>query len=181
MSTIPKLVESIDTRLRSVGEEIKTLETARLALEGTSSRRSPRAAPAVTPRPASVSAASSGTRASAKSDREASLAAARARVARPRKDLRKTRRASTRRALKAVTPDQIESLLSGNGGLTTTALAEQTNTDREQILVLLRELEAAGRIRRTGQRRSTRWHAITDEDRIRERAAELEATRKHAT
>jgi len=39
-------------------------------------------------------------------------------------------------------------------------------------------LESAGRIGRTGQRRATRWHAITDEDRIRERAAELEATRK---
>jgi hypothetical protein len=44
------------------------------------------------------------------------------------------------------------------------------------VLALLRELEQAQRIRRTGQRRATRWHAITDEDRIRERAAEL-ATR----
>ncbi|HTT30039.1 MAG TPA: hypothetical protein VMG37_16605 [Solirubrobacteraceae bacterium] len=46
------------------------------------------------------------------------------------------------------------------------------------MLRLLRDLESAGRIGRTGQRRATRWHAITDEDRIRERAAELEATRK---
>jgi len=64
-------------------------------------------------------------------------------------------------------------LLSENGGLTTSALAEQTNADRDQVLTLLRELESAGRIRRSGQRRSTRWHAVTDEDRIRERAAEL--------
>jgi DNA-binding IclR family transcriptional regulator len=70
---------------------------------------------------------------------------------------------------------RLESLLSENGGLTTSALAERTNGNRDQVLTLLRELEAAGRIRRTGQRRSTRWHAITDEDRIRERAAELAA------
>lgn len=66
-------------------------------------------------------------------------------------------------------------LLSENGGLTTSVLAERTNGDRDQVLTLLRELEAAGRIRRSGQRRSTRWHAITDDDRIRERAAELAA------
>ena len=66
-------------------------------------------------------------------------------------------------------------LLSENGGLTTSVLAERTNGDRDQVLTLLRELEAAGRIRRSGQRRSTRWHAITDDDRIRQRAAELAA------
>jgi hypothetical protein len=62
--------------------------------------------------------------------------------------------------------------------MTTSALAEQTGGNRDQILTLLRELEAAGRIRRTGQRRGTRWHAITDEDRIQARAAELAARRK---
>jgi hypothetical protein len=75
---------------------------------------------------------------------------------------------------------RLEVLLSENGGLTTSALAEQTNGDRDQVLTLLRELEAAGKIRRTGQRRGTRWHAITDEDRIRERAAEL-ANRRRRT
>jgi len=69
-------------------------------------------------------------------------------------------------------------LLSENGGLTTSALAERANGDRDQVLTLLRELEAAGKIRRTGQRRGTRWHAITDEDRIRERAAELAGRRR---
>jgi DNA-binding IclR family transcriptional regulator len=77
--------------------------------------------------------------------------------------------------------DHLESLLSENGGLTTSALAEKTGGNRDHVLRLLRELETAGRIRRTGQRRATRWHTITDEDRIRERAAELEATRKRST
>ena len=80
--------------------------------------------------------------------------------------------------MKATSADRVESLLSENGGLTTSALAEQTGGNRDHVLRLLRELEAAGRVRRTGQRRGTRWQTITDEDRIRERAAELEATRK---
>ena len=88
------------------------------------------------------------------------------------------RRRSARRPLKAVHADRVEALLSANGGLTTATLAEETGGNRDQLLTLLRQLETAGRVRRTGQRRATRWHTITDEDRIRARAAELEATRK---
>ena len=69
--------------------------------------------------------------------------------------------------------DGVESILAGSDGLTTTALAEQTGAGRDPVFSLLRELEAAGRVRQIGQRRSTRWHAITGEDRVRERAAEL--------
>ena len=86
---------------------------------------------------------------------------------------RRPRRA--RRQSTAVPADRLEALLSGNGGLTTSALAEEAGGDRDHVLRLLRELESAGRVRRTGQRRATRWHTITDEDRIRERAAELAA------
>jgi DNA-binding IclR family transcriptional regulator len=76
---------------------------------------------------------------------------------------------------------KLEVLLAAGDGVTTTALAEQTNGDREQVLTLLRELEAAGRVRRSGERRSTRWHAITDEDRIQQRAAELAAQSRAAS
>ena len=93
--------------------------------------------------------------------------------ARRRKSTRRVRRST--RAVEVVPAGRLEALLSENGGLTTSVLAERTNGDRDQVLTLLRELEATGRIRRSGQRRSTRWHAITDEDRIRERAAELAA------
>jgi hypothetical protein len=41
-------------------------------------------------------------------------------------------------------------------------------------------LESAGRVRRSGKRRSTNWHAVTAEDRIAERAHQLEATRRKA-
>ncbi|HYB27175.1 MAG TPA: hypothetical protein VEF89_11220 [Solirubrobacteraceae bacterium] len=89
------------------------------------------------------------------------------------KTVRRTARRNTRRATDVVPAGRLELLLSENGGLTTSALADRTNGNRDQVLTLLRELEAAGKIRRSGQRRGTRWHAITDEDRIRERAAEL--------
>lgn len=93
----------------------------------------------------------------------------------PRRARRKASRSSD-----VVPAGRLEVLLSENGGLTTSALAERTNGDRDQVLILLRELEAAGKIRRSGQRRGTRWHAITDEDRIRERAAELAGRRRRA-
>jgi hypothetical protein len=95
------------------------------------------------------------------------------------KPKRRRRRATTRKPLTAETA---EHLLTEQDGLTTTAIAEQAGADRDQVLVLLRELERAQRVRRTGQRRATRWHAITDEDRIRERAAELASrSRRHRT
>jgi hypothetical protein len=86
-----------------------------------------------------------------------------------------SRRGRPRTARTALSAEAAESMLAPSDGLTTTALADQAGADRAQVLALLRELEAAGRVRRTGQRRTTRWHVITDEDRIRERAAELAA------
>jgi hypothetical protein len=75
---------------------------------------------------------------------------------------------------------KLELLLSGVDGLATSALAEQSNANRDQVLALLRELEAAGRVRRSGQRRATRWHAISDDERIQKRAAELKAQSRAA-
>jgi hypothetical protein len=90
------------------------------------------------------------------------------RRARPKR--RRRRRATARKPLTAETA---EHLLTEHDGLSTAAIAERADADRDQVLLLLRELERTRRVRRTGQRRGTRWHAITDEDRIRERAAEL--------
>jgi len=149
--TTQAILDSIENRLRELNQEIETLAAARAALEKGEA----------TPARASRSSAT-----------------------RPAATRTPARRASSRRRVKAaagtevVPAGRLELLLSENGGLTTAALAERTNGDRDQVLTLLRELESAGRVRRTGQRRSTRWHAITDEDRIRERAAELEARRR---
>jgi hypothetical protein len=93
---------------------------------------------------------------------------------------KRTPRPKANSANEVLLADDAERILSENGGLTTAALAVQAGADRNQVLDLLRSLENAGRVRRTGQRRTTRWHAITDEDRIRERAAELASrSRQH--
>ena len=92
--------------------------------------------------------------------------------------VRRRRQAKPRPSVEIVRAAKLEGLLAEHSGITSTALAELANGARDQVLGLLRELEAAGRARRTGQRRGTRWHAITDEDRINARAAELERQSK---
>ncbi len=145
MRTTEAIVDSIENRLRELNQEIETLTAARTALDGQENGSAASAPPAAAP-------------------------------ARRRSAARRARaRRSSPRAGEVVPAGRLELLLSEDGGLTTSALTERTNGNRDQVLTLLRELEAAGRIRRSGQRRSTRWHAITDEDRIRERAAELAA------
>lgn len=178
MRTTQEIAESIDNRLRELNDEIKTLDAARVALDGREDRSSRPRPAAVTKRRGSAPRASSRAKASTQSTRKASARVVSEPASRPRKRARKTSRSRARPTSSVITADRLESLLSGNGGLTTSALAAQAGGNRDHVLSLLRDLETAGRIRRTGQRRGTRWHAITDDDRIRERAAELEATRK---
>jgi hypothetical protein len=148
MKTTQQILDSIDGRLRELNAEIETLDAARSAL-GSREDQPPPARRAPAPAQAHQPA---------------------------RRRARRTRKAS--RSREVVPAGRLEVLLSENGGLTTSALAERSGGHRDQVLTLLRELEAAGRIRRSGQRRGTRWHAITDEDRIRERAAELARRRR---
>src|SRR5580704_1744011 len=181
MRTTQEIAESIDNRLRELNDEIKTLDAARVALDGREDRSSRRRPAAVTKRRGSAPRASSRAKASTQSTRKASAHGVSEPASRPRKRARKASGPRARPTSSVVTADRLESLLSGNGGLTTSALAAQAGGNRDHVLRLLRDLETAGRIRRTGQRRGTRWHAVTDEDRIRERAAQLEATRKRRT
>jgi hypothetical protein len=62
--------------------------------------------------------------------------------------------------------------------MSTSELAAATNARPDQILALLRELENDNQIRRTGQRRGTRWHVITDDDGVAARAAEIAGQNK---
>jgi hypothetical protein len=168
MKATNQILESIEDRLRQVKAEIETLTAARAALDTRQAATSRR-------RPAGVTKKATAPVNGAGSDAAQPAAGETASAREPRQ---RRRRRSQARASEVVPAGRLERLLSENGGLTTSVLAERTNGDRDQILTLLRELEQAGRVRRTGQRRATRWHAITDEDRIRERAAELEARRK---
>lgn len=58
----------------------------------------------------------------------------------------------------AVPAGKLTSLLRASAGLTTSELARETGGASDQILRRLKELEEAGTARRTGNRRSTRWH-----------------------
>jgi hypothetical protein len=60
----------------------------------------------------------------------------------------------------------------------TRELAQRINGDPAQVLTLLKEQEHARQVRRTGTRAATRWHVITDEDRIAARTAELQGISK---
>lgn len=95
-------------------------------------------------------------------------------------------RARTRRPQKAeatkpevVPAGKLLAVLNGSDGHTTAQIAKITNGDANQLLELLKEMEQQGDVKRSGERRATRWHLITDEDRIAERAAEIiERTKK---
>jgi CRP-like cAMP-binding protein len=89
-------------------------------------------------------------------------------------------RGSRARRPAAVTPADITGLLASTEGLTTSEIAEQAGLERAEALSVLKDLESKGEVRRSGQRRGVRWHAYTDEDRIRERAAELERASRAA-
>ena len=181
MRTTQDIAESINNRLRELNDEIKTLDAARIALDEREDQPSRRRPAGVTKRRSSAPRASSGSKPSRQSTPEGSGHIVPESASRPSTRARKASRPRARRGSSAITADRLESLLSGSGGLTTSALAEQAGGNRDHVLRLLQDLETAGRIRRTGQRRGTRWHPITDEDRIRDRAAELEATRKRRT
>jgi hypothetical protein len=187
MSDIPQLVAAIDSRLADVAAEIAALETARAELaaprtsgetrastnDATATRARRRAArrrvtpsdkrpePAVrTTEPEPVKAAQDvgSTRAPKRSTRKR-----RATVAR------------SRRRGGAVGAETLERLLADtSAALSAKAIAQQVDAGYDHTLKLLRELEAAGQVRRSGSRRSTVWQVIADEEQIAQRAAELE-------
>ena len=93
---------------------------------------------------------------------------------RARRVSRKTTSPKTvRRGSEVLPAGKLTALLDGSAGMSTSELATATNGRPDQILGVLRGLEKAEEIRRSGRRRGTRWHLITDEDRIAARAAEL--------
>jgi ribosomal protein L13E len=60
----------------------------------------------------------------------------------------------------AKAPDgKLTKLLDDGNGLSTAELAKQMSGAPDKVLRMLKELEQAGRAHRTGNRRSTRWHA----------------------
>ena len=190
MSDIPELLAAIDSRLADVAAEITVLKTARAALEGprtigrspatasdamtARSRRRPRR-PRRTPSPKRTEPAASGTTPeppiSVHDDGGTTT---------PKRSTRKAaaNRTRKRRAGVTVQSETLERLLADtSAGLSANAIAEQAGAGYNPTLKLLRKLEEAGQVRRSGSRRSTVWRLVTDEQRIAQRAAELERRR----
>jgi hypothetical protein len=99
----------------------------------------------------------------------------------PRRARRPATRSKTRAkrvakaAYEVVPVGKLAAVLTDSQGMSTREISQATNGDPKQVLTLLKEQETAGQFRRTGIRAATRWHVITDEDRIAARAAELTA------
>jgi hypothetical protein len=190
-TTTEELIASIEKRLHDLNEEIGALSAARTALDGHAAESlSPRGRTASVKATASRSKSTSATpsptagtappvEAAVESAGPPPTVASSAPPGAPRRRARRRPRAKAARR-EVVPAGKLELLLAETDGLTTSVLAERANGDRDQVLTLLRELEQTGRVRRTGQRRSTRWHVISDEERIQQRAAELAAQSRSA-
>jgi CRP-like cAMP-binding protein len=154
MTATQAIRELIEGHLRTIDAEVLSLREALERLDQNGS-------PSVTAHPGS-------RRRAAASSRPRAADSSRPRAAAGRGGARGRRRRASASSV------DVAGLLAASDGLTTSAIAEQSGLERGEALTRLKELEAKGEIRRSGQRRAVRWHAITDEDRIRARAAELE-------
>lgn len=156
--TTAEIVDRIDFRLLALEREIASLQAARAALSA---------------------GGGGGERAVDVSSVNRRAGVDRAMTAKRRPSQGRQQRASSR-SNGAVSADALIALLVGGVALSTAALADRLDADKDQVLALLRELERAGRVRRLGQRRATRWRAFSDEDWIAQRAAELAAQSRAA-
>ena len=187
MSDIPQLLAAIDSRLADIAAEIVALDAAKAELaaprtdgrtrahttDATATRARRRATRRrVTPsRKPPEPAIRSGEPEPVKAAQDVGSTVA------PKRSTRKraARVTRPRRGGGAVGAETLERLLADtSAGLSANAIAQQVGAGYNRTLKLLRELEAAGQVRRSGSRRSTAWQLITDEERIAERAAELE-------
>ncbi|MHB8691424.1 MAG: hypothetical protein ACYDHH_09280 [Solirubrobacteraceae bacterium] len=181
MSYTEQLLGTIDARIAEVNEEITSLSGALLVLRTDAPVEAvPAAAPRkrrarkVSRRAGSAPAASRNGAAPAAPLAAAPVPAAAAPVPAAAAQVAKRAVRRPRRATRKLDAETLESMLQGSGdGLSAVAIAKAASAGYNQVLELLRELERAGTIKRTGTRRTSLWRLITDEERIAERAAEL--------
>jgi predicted Rossmann fold nucleotide-binding protein DprA/Smf involved in DNA uptake len=70
----------------------------------------------------------------------------------------------------ALTPDVVVKLVTPEG-VPARDIRSQVNGSDNQVLKVLKDLESEGKIKRTGQRRATKWHLVTENGRSATRAA----------
>jgi hypothetical protein len=140
MPAIDEIRVSVEHRLAQLDDEVEALTAALQALDGESgqTRRRPRGA--------------------ARSPRPRRQALAGPVVAPPAPLVERPR--PVRRRREELSGDRLEVLLVESGeGLSAVALARQLSVGPNRVVSVLRELEAAGRVRWQGSRRTSRWVA----------------------
>jgi hypothetical protein len=176
MSSLEQIRDSIEARLAQLRTEVSALQSAQAALNGRGATAATTTAATTT---AATTTAAPTTAAPTTGDGDGAGSAS----ATPGKPSAKSaglrRRPRTRRRTKpaagVLTAGGVETMLrDAPDGLSAVTIAKRSGAGYNQVLGLLRERERAGVVRRTGTRRSTLWRLITDEERIAERAAELE-------
>jgi predicted Rossmann fold nucleotide-binding protein DprA/Smf involved in DNA uptake len=70
----------------------------------------------------------------------------------------------------ALTPDVVVKLVTPEG-VPAREIRSQVNGSDNQVLKVLKDLESEGKVKRTGQRRATKWHLVTENGRSATRAA----------
>ena len=139
MRTTQEIVQSRDERLRELNDEIKMLDAARVALERREHRPSTRPPATVTSgrKPACRRELSDEAR-QGRTRREISAEVSTDSARRRRKSARTTSRsASEGERRRPYSAELVEAVLSENGGLSTSALAQKTGGNRDHLLALL--------------------------------------------
>jgi predicted Rossmann fold nucleotide-binding protein DprA/Smf involved in DNA uptake len=90
---------------------------------------------------------------------ESSPAPARSRRS-PRARATRQRTSNGRTAKVALTPDVVVKLVTPEG-VPAREIRSQVNGSDNQVLKVLKDLESEGKVKRTGQRRATKWHLAT--------------------
>jgi hypothetical protein len=193
MPSLEQIQESIEARIGELRSEMTSLQAARAVLDtngaprarsgravasGTATkskrRRSSRSASQESAAGANGEAAPAAVSGSAPASSEPSTKATA--TSPGQRSRTQSRPAKPKRLVEVLLAGKLEAMLrDAEDGLNAVAIAKQANARPTQVRDLLRELEVAGQVRRTGAGRASRWRVVTDEERIAKRAAELEA------
>jgi hypothetical protein len=191
MPSLEQIRESIEARIGELRSEVTALQAARAALHSNGASRA-RSGPAgaggaVTEpkRRRSSTSASEATATATPADPPPGPTPAPAKSEAPTRTVARSRKPRTaadskptsrRKPVAVLLAGTLEAMLrDAENGLNAVAIAKQARARDTQVRDLLRELERTGRVRRSGAGRASRWRLITDEERIAERASELEA------
>jgi hypothetical protein len=158
---IEEIVTNIDARIAALKSEIQPLIDAQAALLGAAPTPARQKRPLGKSTPAPVA-----PEPNVKAETPAAA---------PK---RAPRKRTPKRSADPVPAGKLIALLQASDGAAAVALAKAAGGSVEQVRVLLKEMAEQGHVRRSGARRSTRWHLVTDEHRIAARVAELEVRSK---